>query len=126
MSRYEVQILDSWQNPTYADGQAGAIYGWWPPLVNAARRPGEWQSYDIIFEAPVFQGEQVVKKAHVTVLHNGVLLHHRQEIGGPMAHRIVRPYAPHGPEEPLALQNHNDPVRFRNVWIRRLKGYDQP
>ena len=126
MSRYEIQVLDSWQNPTYADGQAGAIYGWWPPLVNAARRPGEWQSYDIIFEAPRFEGAEVVKKAYVTVFHNGVLLHHRQEIGGPMAHRVVRPYQPHPPEEPLALQNHNDPVRFRNIWIRRLKGYDQP
>lgn len=121
MSRYEVQVLDSFNNATYADGQAGAVYGWWPPMVNAARAPGQWQWYDIVFEAPKFEGDKVVKLAHVTVFHNGVLLHHRQEIGGPMAHRIVRPYQPHKPEEPLMLQNHNTKVRYRNIWLRRLR-----
>ena len=101
MSRYEIQVLDSYNNPTYADGQAGAIYGWWPPLVNPARKPGEWQAYDIIFEAPKFDGGALKTPAYVTVLMNGVLLHHRQEIGGPMAHRIVRKYEPHASEEPL-------------------------
>jgi hypothetical protein len=125
MSRYEIQVLDSWENPTYADGQAGAIYGQWPPLVNPARRPGEWQSFDIVFEAPRFEGDQLVKPACVTVFYNGVLVHHRQEIIGRMAHRRVGTYAPHGPEEPLALQDHDTKVRYRNIWIRRLKGYDQ-
>lgn len=126
MERYEIQVLDTYNNPTYADGGAGSIYGQWPPLVNATRKPGEWNAYDIIFEAPKFEGERLVKPAYVTVLHNGVLLHHRQEIIGRMAHRVVGTYAPHGPEEPLALQDHGDAVRYRNIWIRRLKGYDEP
>ncbi len=126
MKLYEIQVLDSYNNPTYADGGAGAIYGQWPPLVNASRKPGEWQSYDIVFEAPLFANGKLVKPAYVTVFLNGVLLHHRQEITGPMAHRIVRTYEPHGPEEPLALQDHNMPVRYRNIWVRRLIGYDQP
>ncbi|HXG34742.1 MAG TPA: DUF1080 domain-containing protein [Bryobacteraceae bacterium] len=125
MSRYEIQVLDSWENPTYADGQAGAIYGQWPPLVNPARKPGQWQSFDIVFEAPRFEGDQLVKPAYVTVFYNGVLVHHRQEIIGRMAHRRVGTYAPHGPEEPLALQDHDTKVRYRNIWIRRLKGYEQ-
>jgi hypothetical protein len=120
MGRYEVQVLDSWNNATYADGQAGAIYGWWPPLVNAARKPGEWQAYDIFFEAPRFKDGALVRPAYVTVVLNGVLVQHHQEIGGPMAHRIVRKYEPHAPEEPLAIQNHNTKVRFRNIWARRL------
>ncbi|MCS6951624.1 MAG: DUF1080 domain-containing protein [Bryobacterales bacterium] len=124
MSRYEIQVLDSWENPTYADGQAGAIYGQWPPLVNPARRPGEWQSFDIVFEAPRFEGDKLVRPAYVTVFYNGVLVHHRQQIIGRMAHRVVGTYAPHGPEEPLALQDHDTKVRYRNIWIRRLKGYD--
>ncbi len=126
MNRYEIQVLDSYNNPTYADGQAGSIYGQWPPLVNASRKPGEWQSYDIIFEAPKFEGEKLVKPAFVTVLHNGVVTQHRKEIVGRMAHRVVGTYAPHGPEEPLALQDHDVPVRYRNIWVRRLTGYDQP
>ena len=126
MSRYEVQVLDSWENPTYADGQAGAIYGWWPPLVNAARKSGEWQAYDIIFEAPRWAGDKLEKQANVTVIHNGVVLHHKQDIGGPMAHRVVRQYQKHEPEEPLALQNHDTLVRYRNIWIRKLRPYDQP
>jgi len=126
MSRYEIQVLDSFENPTYADGQAGSIYGQWPPLVNASRKAGEWQSFDIIFEAPRFEGDKVVKSAFFTVFHNGVLLHHRQAAVGRMAHRVVGTYAPHEAEEPLALQDHDVPVRYRNIWIRRLQGYDQP
>jgi hypothetical protein len=126
MSRYEIQVLDCYDNPTYADGQAGAIYGQYPPLVNASRKPGQWQSFDIVFEAPRFEGEKLVKPAYVTVFHNGVLVHHRQEIIGRMAHRQVGTYAPHGPEEPLMLQDHDTPVRYRNIWVRRLRGYDQP
>lgn len=124
MSRYEIQVLDSWQNPTYADGQAGAIYGQFPPLVNPARRPGEWQSFDIVFEAPHFESDRLVRPARATVFYNGVLVHHRQEFIGRMAHRVVGTYAPHGPEEPLALQDHDVPVRYRNIWVRRLQGYD--
>ncbi len=125
MSRYEIQVLDSYNNKTYADGQAGAIYGQWPPLVNATRKPGEWQTYDILFEPPRFENGKVVKHAYVTVILNGVVLHHHQEIIGQMAHRIVKPYEPHQPEEPLALQDHDTPVRYRNIWVRRIAGYDQ-
>lgn len=126
MERYEIQVLDSWENPTYADGQAGSIYGQWPPFVNVTRPPGEWQVYDIIFEAPKFEGARVVKMANATVIHNGVVLHHKQDITGPMAHRIVRKYEPHAAEESLALQDHGDPVRYRNIWVRPLRGYDNP
>ena len=126
MSHYEIQVLDSYENLTYADGQAGAIYGQWPPLVNASRRAGEWQTYDIVFEAPRFEGDKLVKPARVTVFHNGVLLHHHQQIIGRMIHRHVATYAPHPPEEPLALQDHGEPVRYRNIWVRRLGAYDQP
>ncbi len=125
-SRYEIQVLDSNGNVTYADGQAGSIYGQRPPLVNAARVRGEWQSYDIVYEAPRFEGERVAQPAYVTVIHNGVLLHHRQPFIGRMAHRIVGTYAPHALEEPFMLQNHGDKVRYRNIWVRRLNGYDRP
>ncbi|MBK9167103.1 MAG: DUF1080 domain-containing protein [Bryobacterales bacterium] len=124
MGRYEIQVLDSWENPTYADGQAASIYGQYPPLVNASRKPGEWQTYDIVFEAPRFEGNTVAKKANVTVFHNGVLVHHRKEFIGQMAHKIIKPYEPHGAEEPLVLQNHDTKTRYRNVWVRRLKPYD--
>jgi hypothetical protein len=126
MSRYEIQVLDSFESPTYADGQAGSIYGQWPPLVNAARKRGEWQSYDILFEAPKFEGDKLVRPAYSTVLHNGVVLHHHQSHVGRMAHRIVGTYAAHGAEEPLLLQNHGDKVRYRNIWVRRIKDYDLP
>ena len=124
MTRYEIQVLDSIDNPTYADGQAASIYGQWPPLVNASRPRGEWQSFDIIFEAPRFDGDRLVKPAYATVFHNGVLVHHRQEIIGPVAHRTFKRYQPHPAEEPILLQDHKVPVRYRNIWVRRLKGYD--
>ncbi|HWB84339.1 MAG TPA: DUF1080 domain-containing protein [Bryobacteraceae bacterium] len=125
MGLYEVQVLDSYQNPTYADGQAGAIYGQWPPLVNPVRKPGEWQSYDIVFEAPQFEGSKLVHPAYFTVFLNGVLLHNHKASMGPMVYRKVAHYAPHDAELPLMLQNHNCKVRYRNIWIRRLTGYDQ-
>lgn len=125
MKRYEIQVLDSFNNPTYADGQAASIYGQWPPLVNASRKPGEWQTYDIIWEAPTFEGGKLKKPAYVTVLHNGVLAHHRQEVIGQMAHRAIKPYEPHGAEEPLAFQDHDTRARIKQVWVRRLKGYDE-
>ncbi|MGE5646050.1 MAG: DUF1080 domain-containing protein [Acidobacteriota bacterium] len=126
MSRYEIQVLDNYRSPTYADGFAGAIYGQFPPLVNASRKPGEWQTYDIAFEAPQFEKDKVVKPAYVTVFHNGVMVHHHQPIIGRMAYRQVGTYAPHGREEPLLLQDHGCAVRYRNIWVRRLASYDQP
>ncbi len=126
LSRYEIQVLESHDNVTYADGQAGAIYGQWPPLVNPARKQGEWNVYDIVFEAPKFEGQKLVEPAYVTVFFNNVLVHHRQRIIGHVAYRAVGTYSPHAPEEPLLLQDHDLPVRFRNVWVRRLTGYDQP
>ena len=124
--RYEVQVLDSYQNPTYADGQAGALYGQWPPLANATRQPGEWQSYDIVFEAPSFDGNKMVKPGYATVFLNGVLLHNRKELMGPTVHRALAKYAPQPTEDSLVLQDHQQPVRYRNIWIRRLSAYDQP
>jgi hypothetical protein len=126
MSRYEIQVLDAYNNPTYADGQASAIYGQFPPLVNPARKPGEWQTYDIIFEAPRFEGERLLKSAVETVLFNGVVVHNHKEPIGAMVYRQVAKYTPHDPEEPLMLQEHHDRVRYRNIWIRRLGGYDLP
>jgi hypothetical protein len=123
---FEVQVLDSYENVTYADGQAGSLYGQWAPLQNAMKPPGEWNAYDIIFEAPKWdeQGE-LTKKAHVTVIHNGVVLHHRQEFVGPSGHRNVPQYRKYDGTGPIRLQDHGDPVRFRNIWIRPLGGYDQ-
>jgi len=126
MSRYEVQVLDSYNNPTYADGQAGAIYGQYPPLVNATRPPGEWQAYDIVFEAPKFENGKVVKPVYETVFLNGVLLHNHQAALGPMVYRQLAHYTPHEEKAPLLLQDHNTPVRFRNIWIRGIGNYDEP
>jgi hypothetical protein len=126
MSRYEIQVLDPYNNPTYADGQAAAIYGQFPPLVNPGRKPGEWQTYDIVFEAPRFEGERLVKPAVYTVFFNGVLVQNHKEPIGAMVYRQVAKYSPHDPEEPLMLQEHHDRVRYRNIWIRRLAGYDLP
>jgi hypothetical protein len=119
-ARYEIQVLDSYNNVTYADGQAGSIYGQYPPMVNAAKKPGEWQAYDIIFEAPVFEGEKVVKPAYVTVIHNGVLLHHRKAFLGPMRHKVLTHYEPHEDEGPILLQSHGNTTRYRNIWVREL------
>lgn len=124
--RYEVQVLDSYQNPTYADGQAGALYGQWPPLANATRKPGEWQSYDIVFEAPRFEGGKLVRPAYATVFLNGVLLHIHKELVGPTVHRQLAKYEAQPAEDSLVLQDHQQPVRYRNIWIRRLGTYDQP
>jgi 3-keto-disaccharide hydrolase len=124
MNLYEIQVLDAWNNPTYADGEAGAIYGQWPPLAFPARKPGEWNVYDIVFEAPRFEGDKLVKAAYQTVFYNGVAVHNRKELLGPMVYRQVAHYTPHAPELPLGLQDHNNPVRYRNIWIRRMGGYD--
>jgi len=119
--RYEIQVLDSFQNLTYADGQAAAIYGQYPPLVNAARPPGQWQSYDIIFTAPRFKEGSLETPAYVTMLHNGVLVHNHTPLIGAMAYRAVGKYTPHGPTGAIVLQDHGNPVRFRNIWVRELK-----
>jgi hypothetical protein len=125
MMRYEVQVLESHTNLTYADGGAGAMYGMWPPMVNPSRPQGEWNVYDIFFEAPKFENGSLAKPAYMTVVYNGMLVHHHQQQLGTTIWRQVAKYAPHAPEEPLSLQDHSQPVRYRNIWIRRLAGYDQ-
>lgn len=126
MSRYEFQVLDSFQNPTYADGGAGSLYGQWPPLVNASRPPGTWQTYDIIFTAPRFDGEKLVSPAIVTALHNGVLVQNHRAYLGPTRHKTFPQYKSHPALMPLKLQDHGDPVRYRNLWIRRLDSTTNP
>ncbi len=119
---YEVQVLDSYENKTYADGQASAIYGQYPPLVNASRPPGEWQWYDIVFHGPRFDANgKLLRKARFTVFHNGVLVQDNVEPTGPTAHGERPPYKPTPEKLPLALQDHGNPVRYRNIWIRELK-----
>jgi hypothetical protein len=125
MGLYEIQVLDCYQNPTYADGSTAAIYGEFPPLVNACRRPGQWQTFDIVWVAPRFDGERLASPARATVLHNGVVVHHDVTLIGPTTHRKVLPYAAHPPTGPLVLQDHGNPVRYRNIWYRPLKGYDE-
>ncbi len=131
---YEVQVLDNYKNPTYPDGQCGALYGQTPPLVNACKPPGEWQTYDIIFESPRWDADgKLVKKANATVIHNGVVLHHRREYFGAtdgingLPHPSLGSYGkPHPPELFIELQDHANPVRYRNIWVRALGAYDQP
>jgi Domain of Unknown Function (DUF1080) len=126
MGLYEIQVLDSYQAKTYPDGQAGALYGQYPPLVNASRPPGQWQTYDIIFHRPHFdQDGKLLKRGRVTVLHNGVLVQDNVEVLGPTgstdpaSHEIGKSR----PDKlPLTLQDHHDPVHFRNIWIRELAG----
>lgn len=118
---YEVQILDSFENRTYADGQAGAIYGQFPPDVNASRPQGQWQSYDIIFEIPKFEGEQLASPGYLTVLYNGVLIHHRRELAGVTGMASPGKYRQHPPAGPIMLQDHGNAIRFRNIWVRPLK-----
>jgi hypothetical protein len=126
MQRYEVQVLDCFENQTYPDGQTAALYGQTPPLVNACRKPGEWQSYDIVFEAPRFDGEKVVKPARVTVFHNGVCVQNAQTFIGSTEHRAVGTYAAHAAKLPLKLQDHGNPVRYRNIWVRPMGGDEKP
>ncbi|MGZ4963201.1 MAG: 3-keto-disaccharide hydrolase [Limisphaerales bacterium] len=121
-SRYEVQVLDSIDNPTYFNGQAGSIYKQYAPLVNACRKPGEWQTYDIIFHAPRFAKDgKLITPARVTLLHNGVLALDNVELKG-FTHndKVPSVYVQHNLKEPLRLQNHHSAVRFRNIWIREL------
>ncbi len=121
MDRYEIQILDNYDNTTYPDGQAGSVYKQQPPLVNACRKPGEWQSFDIIFTAPKYEDGEVVEPAYVTVFHNGVLIQNHFEIEGSTAWHKPPAYDKNHPDKaPIRLQNHGNPVRFRNIWVREL------
>jgi len=124
--QYEIQVLDSYNNPTYADGGASALYGQYPPLVNASRPPGEWQTYDIVFEGPKWDSSgKNTRKASVTVLHNGVVVHNKTEAFGPTTHRNFGNYdKPGRTSGPIELYEHGNPVRFRNIWIREVKPYD--
>jgi len=131
---YEVQVLDSYKSKTYPDGQAGAIYGQAPPLANASKPPGDWQTYDIIFESPRWNASgELIKKACITVLHNGVVIQNRYELIGmtdgihpSQPWKSLSKYpTPHPPEVFIGLQDHGDPVRYRNIWIRRLGERDK-
>jgi hypothetical protein len=123
--RYEIQVLDSFENLTYADGQASGIYGQWPPLVNASRRPGEWQTYDIVFHAAKFKDGAVEQLATVTVFHNGILTHEKKEILGPTQHRALAKESPYDGKGGIRLQDHGNTIRYRNIWLRPIKGYDE-
>ena len=118
--RYEVQVQDNYDNPTYVNGQAGAIYKQSPPLVNACKKPGEWQTYDIFYTAPEFDEIGIVSKpAYITVVHNGVLIQNHTEIKGTIQYIGLPCYEPHGPAS-IVLQDHGNPVSFRNIWVRSL------
>ncbi len=120
MERYELQVLDSYNNVTYSNGQAGSIYKQGIPLVNACRPPGEWQTYDIVFMAPVFTEKGALKSpARITVFQNGVLIQNNFEILGPTVYTGIPRYEPHG-KASLVLQDHGNPVSYRNIWIREL------
>ncbi len=122
MDRYEVQIQESHTNVTYADGQAAALYGQVPPSVNPSVPQGQWQSYDITFKAPVYGEKGLEKPAYVTVIHNGVKVHDNQKIYGTTTHKKVAKYPETHPEKaPIRLQWHNDPIEFRNIWVKELK-----
>jgi hypothetical protein len=121
MGKYEVQILDSWENETYFDGQAGSIYKQWPPLVNVCRKPGEWQTYDILFTAPRFDDAgKVATPGFVTVLHNGVVVQNHAELQGGTFYDRPPAYEAHDDRLPIQIQDHGNPVRFRNIWVRDL------
>ncbi len=120
-ARYEIQVLDSYENKTYFEGQCASLYNQKPPMVNACRKPGEWQTYDIIFTAPQFgEDGKVTKPAFVTVLHNGVLVLNHVEVLGNTHYDKPPSYVKHG-KAPLVLMYHGDPVRFRNIWVREFK-----
>jgi hypothetical protein len=122
---YEIQVLDCYNNPSYADGMTGCVYGQYPPLVNACRKPGEWQVYDIVWTAPRFKDGKLESPAYVTILLNGVVVQNHAQLLGPTGHKSRPPYTAHGPKGPLKLQDHGNPVRYRNIWVRPLKGYDE-
>jgi hypothetical protein len=127
MGLYEVQILDCYTNRTYADGATGGLYGQHPPLANACRPPGEWQTYDIIFTAPRFGSDgAVVSPAYATVILNGVVVQNHQAFRGATNWRVLGKYSPHPAELPLTLQYHNNAVSFRNIWVRPVPLVNEP
>jgi len=127
MGQYEVQVLDCYQNRTYADGSIGAIYGQHPPLANACRPPGEWQTYDILFTAPRFAADgSLTSPAYVTVMLNGVLVQNHQAYRGASNWKSPGKYSPHAAALPLALQYHSNPVSFRNIWVRPVPLGNEP
>jgi hypothetical protein len=122
MSRYELQVLDSYENRTYSNGQAGSIYKQYIPLVNASRPPGQWQSYDIIFAAPRFRSDGTLERpAMMTVLHNGILIQNHVTLKGPTLYIGEPAYEAHPQKAPLMLQDHGNPVSFRKIWVRELE-----
>jgi hypothetical protein len=126
MNKFETQVLDSYNNRTYADGQCGAVYGQYPPQVNVCRPPGEWQTYDIIFHHPRYEGDKLTEPAYITTLQNGVMIQDHQRIEGPTGHMHVASYPENQKLEtgPIALQYHGNPVRYRNIWVRPLEALD--
>jgi hypothetical protein len=127
MGRYEIQVLDCYHSQTYADGTTAGLYGQHPPLVNACRPPGEWQTYDIAFTVPHFgPNGELLAPGYATVFHNGVLVQNHQAFRGATNWRVPGKYEPHGPTGPVTLQFHNHPVRFRNIWVRPIALANEP
>jgi hypothetical protein len=121
LDRYEIQVLDSYGNKTYADGSCGSIYGQYPPLVNVSRPPGQWQTYDIFYTAPRFDEQgKLLSPVRLTVCHNGVLIQNNVDLTGPTGWLGRAPYQPHPEKQPISLQDHGNPVRYRNIWAREL------
>jgi hypothetical protein len=121
MERYELQVLDNYNNKTYANGQAGSIYKQTMPLVNACKKPGEWQVYDVIFSAPKFNKDgQIIFTARITALHNGILIQNNTEIKGPSEYIGLPVYKAHD-KAPIKLQDHGNPISYRNIWIREIE-----
>lgn len=121
MGLYEVQVLDSYDNETYYNGQAGSVYKQYVPLANACRKPGKWQTYDIFFTAPKFSDDKkLVSPAYLTVVHNGILVQNHVELKGPTAYIGQPNYVFHAAKLPLMLQDHGNPVSYRNIWVREL------
>jgi hypothetical protein len=123
--RYEVQVLDSFNNNTYFDGQCAAIYKQSPPMVNACKKPGEWQTYDIVFESPRFgEDGKLLRPGHVTVIHNGLVVHNHFELQGGTFYDRPASYERHPERQPIRLQNHGNPVKYRNIWLREIKAIE--
>lgn len=126
-TRYEIQVLDSYQNDTYADGSCAAIYNQYPPKVNASRPPGEWQTYDVIWTAPRFDRDgALISAPQITMFHNGVLVHHNAELIGETGWLTREGFRAHSEKQPIALQDHGNPVRYRNIWVRELGAPGKP
>ena len=127
MGQYEIQVLDCFNNKTYADGATGGVYGQHPALANACLPPGEWQTYDIVFNVPHFGADgTVATPAYVTVIHNGVVVQNHQAIRGATNWKSPGKYTAHGPTGPIALQFHNNPVAYRNIWVRAVPVVNDP